>query len=128
VIVDTSALAAIVFEETGCGELIDKLAAPGARGIGAPTAVEIGILLSARLGVDAGALLTRLLHEFDIVTIPFGDDHWRTAIRAFAAFGRGRHPAALNFGDCFSYAVARLSGEPLLCAGGDFAKTDLALA
>jgi ribonuclease VapC len=128
VIVDSSALAAIVFQEPGHDELIGRLAAPGSRGIGTPTLVETGILLSARLRRDAGPLVARLLQEFDITAIPFGDSHWRAAVDAFVAFGKGRHPAALNFGDCCAYAVARLSGEPLLCVGDDFRQTDLALA
>jgi ribonuclease VapC len=127
VIVDTSALVAIVFQEPGYDLVLDKLAAPGSRGMGTPTVVEAGIILSARLSANAGGLLTRLLHEFEITTVPFGDDHWRAAVDAFVAFGKGRHEAALNFGDCFSYSVARLSGEPLLCVGDDFRKTDLAL-
>ncbi len=127
-IVDTSALVALVFPEPEHESVIAKLAAPGARGIGTPTLVECGILLSARLRMDAGPLLARLIHEFEIVPIPFGDAHWRAAVRAFLAYGKGRHPAALNFGDCLSYAVAHLSGEPLLCIGEDFAKPDLALA
>ena len=65
--------------------------------------------------------------EFRVVSIPFGADHWREAVAAYSRFGRGRSPAALNFGDCLSYAVARLSGEPLLCVGDDFTRTDLPL-
>jgi ribonuclease VapC len=128
VIVDTSALAAIVFKELEHHVLVAKLATSGARGIGTPTLVECGILFTARLDVDARALIVRLLQEFEIAVVPFGDDHWRAAVGAFERFGKGRHPAALNFGDCFAYAVARLSGEPLLCTGDDFAKTDLPLA
>lgn len=60
--------------------------------------------------------------------VPFGEDHWRQAAEAYARFGRGRHKAALNFGDCLSYAVARLADQPLLCVGDDFARTDLAPA
>jgi len=60
--------------------------------------------------------------------VSFGEDHWREAARAFRRFGKGRHPAALNFGDCLTYAVARLAGAPLLCVGEDFPQTDLDLA
>lgn len=127
-IVDTSALAAIVFKEPEHHVLVAKLAGSGPRGVGTPTIVECGILFTARLGVDARALLVRLLQEFEIAVVPFGDEHWRAAVGAFDRFGKGRHPAGLNFGDCFAYSVAHLSGEPLLCTGGDFAKTDLPLA
>ncbi len=65
--------------------------------------------------------------RFDVRVIEFGDRHWKVALQAFARFGKGRHPAGLNLGDCLTYAVARLSGQPLLCVGDDFAQTDLAL-
>ena len=68
---------------------------------------------------------TVCLLEVDVV--PFQADRWRVAAQAFARFGRGRHPAALNYGDCLSYASARVAGAPLLCVGGDFAQTDLEL-
>lgn len=60
--------------------------------------------------------------------MPFGDEHWKAAVDAHAEYGRGRHKAALNFGDCLSYATAKLAGAPLLCTGSDFARTDLELA
>lgn len=70
--------------------------------------------------------LVRKVGEAPAVAV--GEEHWREAVTAFDRFGRGRHEAQLNFGDCMAYAVARLAGEPLLCAGTDFAKTDLTLA
>ena len=73
------------------------------------------------------AALRSFLVEYDVRPVPFGADHWRVAAQAFARFGRGRHPAALNYGDCLSYASARVAGAPLLCVGGDFAQTDLEL-
>ena len=60
-----------------------------------------------------------------LTVIPFTEDHWRVAVEAYTRFGKGRHAAALNFGDCLTYAVARLAERPLLFVGGDFAKTDL---
>jgi ribonuclease VapC len=69
-----------------------------------------------------------LLRELDVTTVPFTAEHHDVATRAFERYGRGRHKAALNFGDCMSYAVARLAGSPLLCTGSDFAKTDINLA
>ena len=67
------------------------------------------------------------MSERSVVVIPFGTEHWPVAVDAFARSGKGRHPARLNFGDCLTYAVAKRAGEPLLCVGGDFAQTDLAL-
>jgi ribonuclease VapC len=66
--------------------------------------------------------------ETEPTIIPFGEAHWRSAVDAYLRYGKGRHRAALNFGDCMAYAVAKLAQQPLLCAGADFAKTDLPLA
>jgi ribonuclease VapC len=128
VILDTSAVVAIVFKEPGYEALIDKLVETQTVAMGAPTVAETGIVLEARLRRDARGLLVQLLDEWRVAIVPFGEDHWREAVHAYARFGRGRHRAALNFGDCLSYAVALLAGQPLLCVGDDFAKTDLPLA
>jgi ribonuclease VapC len=85
-------------------------------------------VLASRLGHDPCDLVVRLLDEFSIERAPFGDQHWREAVEAYLRFGRGRHEARLNFGDCLTYAVARLANEPLLFTGEDFPQTDLALA
>jgi ribonuclease VapC len=69
-----------------------------------------------------------MLDELDIQEVPFGEIHWREAVDAYRRFGKGRHPPALNFGDCMAYAVARPAGEPLLFVGDDFALTDVTLA
>jgi ribonuclease VapC len=70
-------------------------------------------------------MLERLLDEFAIEEIPFGEVHWRETVDAYRRYGKGRHAAALNFGDCMTYAVAKLAGEPLLFTGRDFALTDV---
>jgi ribonuclease VapC len=57
--------------------------------------------------------------------VPFDDSHWALALDAYVRFGKGRHPSGLNFGDCLTYATAKLAGQPLLCIGDDFARTDL---
>jgi len=128
VIVDTSALVAITFAEPGYQDLIAKLADASSAGIGTPTLGETGLVLAARLGRDPRDLIIRLLDEFSIEQIPFGDHHWREAVDAYLRFGKGRHKARLNFGGCLTYAVARLANEPLLFTGDDFSQTDLALA
>ncbi|MGQ0678650.1 MAG: type II toxin-antitoxin system VapC family toxin [Actinomycetota bacterium] len=125
-IVDTSALVAIVMREDGHEELLNKLtrgAAPA--GVGAPTLAELGLVLTARLGSESQALVYALVDHLDLAVVPFGDAHWQTAIQAFRHYGRGRHRAALNFGDCLTYAVASLSRESLLFVGDDFSHTDL---
>jgi ribonuclease VapC len=125
-IVDTSVLLAIVFREEGYERLVDELAAADAVAAGTPTLAETGIVLSARLDAAADGMLERLLDEFAIQEIPFGEIHWREAVDAFRRFGKGRHRAALNFGDCMTYATARLAGESLTFIGDDFELTDLA--
>jgi len=128
VIIDSSAIIAIARREPGHDKLLATLAQATRRGVGCPTLVESGIVLRARLRIDPTAFIDRLLRDFEFEVIPFGELHWREALNAYARFGKGRHPAALNYGDCMSYAVARVSGEPLLCVGNDFGKTGLPLA
>jgi ribonuclease VapC len=128
VIVDSSALVALAFQEEGFEGVELKLALSGSSAIGTPTLAETGIVLASRLGRDPQGLLARMMYEFDIIEVPFGESHWREALGAHQRFGRGRHPASLNFGDCLTYAVASLAQEALLFVGGDFALTDLVVA
>jgi ribonuclease VapC len=128
VILDSSAVVAVMLEEAGCERLLAAMSAAPALGIGAATLVETTIVLSARLGRDARGLVSRLVLEADVAVVPFTDAHFGTAVGAWLRFGRGRHPASLNFGDCLSYAAARVAGEPLLFTGSDFSKTDIAPA
>lgn len=127
-IVDSSAFLAIIFRETGYEELLGRLQNADAAATGTPTLSETGIVLQARLGSAADGMLERMIDEFGIQEIPFNELHWREAVDAYRRFGRGRHPASLNFGDCLTYAMAKLAGEPLLFVGNDFGKTDLELA
>lgn len=127
-IVDASAVVAVIFQERGYERIVVALREGGPAGIAAPTLLEAAIVTSARLGKDSSAILSRLVKEFDIAIVPFGEEHALTALTAWLRFGKGRHRAALNFGDCISYAVAKLSKAPLLCLGDDFAATDLELA
>jgi ribonuclease VapC len=127
-IVDTSAIVAVVFREPGFDALVERLAALSSLAAGAPTLAETSIVLSARLQRDARGLLERLLQEFRIESVPFSEEHWRAAHDAYLRYGKGRHPARLNFGDCLSYATAKLADQPLLFVGRDFARTDIAVA
>lgn len=126
-IVDSSAVIAILLRETRWESLLDHLAGASTAGIGAPTLVETGIVLAARLGVPGKSLLARFVQEAELSVIPFTDQHWSVAVDTYLRFGKGRHPAALNFGDCLTYAVSHVAGQPLLCVGDDFARTDLPL-
>lgn len=126
-ILDSSAIIAIVFREPGFETILKQLAESQFTGIGTPTLTETAIIMTARMGIDAGSQLSLFIQEFGITEIPFGNDHWREAVSAFYRFGKGRHAAALNFGDCMCYAVARLAGQPILCKGSDFAQTDISV-
>jgi ribonuclease VapC len=128
VIVDSSAIIAIVLRERGWEGLVDAIASDPLCGIGAPTLVETGLVLTAKMGPKARVTLSRLLQEAGMTIVPFTDDHWRVAVDAYVRFGKGRHAAALNFGDCLTYAVARLADQALLFVGDDFRKTDVVAA
>lgn len=127
-ILDSSAIVAIILQEPNHEILIDKITSTNEIGIGAPTLVECTIVLSARLNRDARALMMRFLDEANITILPFNDAHYSVALGAWLKYGKGRHPAALNFGDCLAYAVAKLAKQPLLMVGDDFPQTDLLLA
>ena len=126
-IVDTSAVVAILMREPGFETVLSRLTSDPNPAIGTPTLAEAAIVLSARLSRDSRSLLSRFLAEASIALVPFGESHLSAAVEAWLRFGKGRHPAALNFGDCLSYAVARLADTPLLCVGDDFARTDIAI-
>lgn len=127
-ILDTSAIVAVLFKEPGWEVLLDKLVAATGPAVGVPTLTEAAIVVSARMRLDGRAMLARFLTEGSIAAVPFGEEHYGTAVDAWLRYGKGRHRAALNFGDCMAYATAKLADQPLLCVGGDFALTDLDLA
>jgi ribonuclease VapC len=126
-IIDSSAILAVIGKEPGYERIVHELAASPRTRIGAPTRLETGIVLMARFGPRGKTALARFLQENAIETIAFDEAHANTALDAYSRFGKGRHPAALNFGDCCTYAVASVAGESLLCIGDDFARTDLLL-
>ena len=127
-IIDTSAILSILLKELEHERVVDLLVKDSRPAVSSATLTEAGIVLSARLKEDARGLLARFIREAGIEVIPFGESHYSAAVDAWLRFGKGRHPAALNFGDCMSFATASLAGEPLLCVGDDFPKTDLVLA
>lgn len=124
-VIDTSALMAILGDETERQTLIDAIEAADARLISAATFVEISIVLEARHGAEGPRQLDLFLDRAGIEIVPVDEAQAREARRAFGRFGKGRHEAGLNFGDCFAYALAITSGEPLLFKGEDFSRTDL---
>lgn len=127
-ILDSSALVAIALDEPERATFVAKINAADRVAVGAPTLVEAGVVLSSRIGRDATDVLVDLVVAADAVVVEFGATHWREAVSAWWRFGRSRHPADLNFGDCLAYAAARVVGEPLLAKGVDFPQTDVELA
>jgi ribonuclease VapC len=126
-VIDTSALAAIFFGEPERQQFLDAILAAEQRLVSAATMLEAGIVIESRQGEAAG-------REFDLFAVraklqvaPFDAEQSELARLAWRKYGKGRHPTGLNFGDCFSYALAKSTGEPLLAKGADFALTDIAL-
>jgi ribonuclease VapC len=126
VIVDSSALLALFFRQEAADRIEEALIDAEVVGIGVPTLAETAIVLASKLGEDSRSLLALLVDDLDLAVVPFTAAHGREAREAFLRYGRGRHPAALNFGDCLTYAVAKVADQPLLFVGEDFRRTDLA--
>ena len=124
-VIDSSALLAILFGEAEQEAFVDAIAAAGVRLVSALTSLEASIVVTARKGPAGVRELDLLFHNGALEVVPFTEDHFRIARSAYQRYGKGRHPAALNLGDCCSYALARFSGHPLLFKGEDFAKTDI---
>ena len=124
-VVDTSAIVAILLREPLADRLVAALEASHIRLVSAATVVETSLVVLERFGEAGDPQLDRLLRGIGAEVVPVGDEQVLLARDAALRFGRGRHPAALNFGDCFSYALSVSRGEPLLFVGDDFAKTDV---
>jgi ribonuclease VapC len=122
---DTSALIAVLFSEPGYLDIVDRILEADTVRVGAPTLVETSLVFAGRHGGSTGREVEALIHELDVTIVPFGDAEWRRAADAFARFGRGRHKASLNFGDCLAYATAASAGDSLLFVGDDFRHTDV---
>jgi ribonuclease VapC len=127
-IVDTSALMAILLEEPGAERFSLALLDAGLARISAATALETAVVAIRRVGPDGESKVDRLFAQFRLEVVPLDREHVQLARAGFRNYGKGRHEAALNFGDCFSYALAKATGEPLLYKGNDFAQTDIVSA
>ena len=125
---DSSALLAIIFAEPGHLDLVDRILEADHVRVGAPTVVEASLVTSGRRCPPSAREVEGLVSELGVTIVPFGESEWRLAADAFVRYGRGRHPAALNFGDCLAYATAKSLGDTLLFVGDDFARTDVASA
>ena len=126
-VIDTSALAAIFFHEPERDAFRSAIIAASARLISAATVLEAGMVIEGRRGGGAGREFDLFVVRTQMKIVPIDAELADLARSAWRRYGKGRHPAGLNFGDCFSYALAKASGEPLLAKGGDFARTDVEL-
>ena len=124
-ILDTSALAAIFFGEPERAAYTKLIHGSERCRISAANFVELFMVVEGQLGTGAVQQADLFLRRARVEIAPFTADQAYIARQAFHDFGKGRHPAGLNFGDCFAYALAKITGEPLLFKGGDFRKTDI---
>ena len=127
-VIDTSALVAILQSEEGADRLLAAIERDSVRLVSAATVLELSLVVIGRYGTGAESLLDRLLRDHGATVIAFDAEQLAIARDAAARFGRDGHTAALNFGDCFAYALSMAHNEPLLCVGEDFARTDVAVA
>jgi ribonuclease VapC len=126
-VIDTSALAAIFFAEPERQLFLAAITAAETRLLSAASVLETGIVLEGRQGEAAGREFDLFVVRANLQIVPVDAEQAELARSAWRKFGKGRHPAALNYGDCFSYALAKSTGDPLLAKGTDFALTDIAI-
>jgi ribonuclease VapC len=126
-VLDTSALIAVLFGEPERERFMQHLSESETLLLSAANALETAIVVESRFGPAIGREFDLFLHRTKIEIVAVDAEQFSIARQAWRKFGKGRHPASLNFGDCFAYALSRMTGEPLLAKGMDFAKTDLQL-
>ncbi len=127
-VVDTSALTAILQGEPERRAFIEMIEAADSRRMSVAIFVETSLVIEARHGPEGLHDLDRFMARAGMELAAVDSEQGQIARGAFSRFGKGRHRAALNYGDCFSYALAMVLGEPLLCKGDDFKHTDITLA
>jgi ribonuclease VapC len=125
IVIDSSALVAVLNDEPERRSFVDAIVDYGEPRISAPTYLETAMVLELRFGSRAGHDLEALIDDVRIVVVPFDHDQAMIARDTFRRYGKGLHRAGLNFGDCFSYALAKALDAPLLFKGNDFALTDI---
>jgi ribonuclease VapC len=125
-VLDSSAVLAVLFDEPERRAFTRSIERDPRRLMSTANFLETSLVAEARRGEPAGIELDLLVHRADVQLVPVDAEHVALARAAWRRFGRGRHPAGLNFGDCFAYALAAASGEPMLFKGQDFSHTDIA--
>ena len=126
-VVDTSALVAIFLLEPEAEQFAHRILEAPRAAISAANLLEAGIILDARIGHEDSSELDEFIADVGLEVEPVTVDQVRVARQAYRTYGSGNHPARLNFGDCFAYALAKTTGLPLLFKGDDFAQTDVTL-
>jgi ribonuclease VapC len=124
-VIDTSAIIAILFGEPEARRFARAIDQDSLRLMSVVSVLEATMVVESELGEAGGRELDLLLHRAGIEVAGFLPEQLDVARHAFRTYGKGRHPAGLNFGDCFSYALAKFTGQPLLFKGNDFARTDI---
>lgn len=124
-VIDTSALVAIFLGEPERESFMSRIRLDGARLVSAANVLEAAIVLESSRGEVAGREFDLFLHRLNVEIVAVDATQAEVARSGWRKYGKGRHPAGLNFGDCFAYALAKTSGEPLLAKGNDFPKTDV---
>ncbi|RXT48215.1 VapC toxin family PIN domain ribonuclease [Bosea sp. Tri-44] len=127
-IIDTSALVAILYREPEAEAFVGRIHTAEACRISVANYVELSMVIEHQLGPEGMRQAEAFFRRAGIIIEPVSVEHGDLARQAFLDFGKGRHPAGLNFGDCFAYALAKASGEPLLFKGNDFSQTDIQVA
>ena len=127
-VLDTSALLALLLNEAQAPAILQAIEADPIRLVSAATLVETAIVIESRVGEVGGRELDLLLHKAAIEVVAVDAGQADLARHAYRQFGKGRHAAGLNYGDCFAYALSQSAGEPLLFKGEDFSKTDVMVA
>ncbi len=125
---DSSAVVAMLLREEGHRRLAETVSRAEIVAIGAPTLFETDMVMVGRFGDRGAVLVEEFLEEHGVVVLSFDGRHRLAATKAFARYGKGRHPAGLNYGDCMTYATAKIAEHPLLFTGNDFAQTDIPVA
>ena len=124
-IIDTSALVAILYREPEAAAFVQLIHDADVCRMSVATHVELFLVVESQLGPEGARQAESFIRRAGIVLEPVTVEQDELARQAFVDFGKGRHPAGLNVGDCFSYALAKATGEPLLFKGSDFARTDI---
>ncbi len=124
-VVDTSAIIAILNYESASGAIAKAIDHAPELLLSTATLLEIGIVIESRFNLATRKRFEAMLVDYRVLVVPLSTAHAEAALNAFIKYGKGRHPAALNFGDCFAYGLAKCLNQPLLFTGNDFSRTDI---